>query len=414
MQRRIGVVLVAGAILVASSPLLADTEVEGETAGGAFYKFVMPDVWNGDLVIWNHGFSLGPIEAVTDLGPLVDLQLLEGYAVAASSYRQDGWAVFKSHTDLKLMVDAFVAEFGEPSQIILFGASLGGIVTAAAIERVNLGNVVGALTMCGAMAGSRNWDGALDLRLLYDVVCADIPDAAIPGGGKGLPKNSTLTEDDVNAALNACTGILKKKSKRTRAQKRNLKKLVRLSNLPKDFLVTDIGFATFGLWNLHYAPGKLKKKQGVGNENVDYGDAKVNAEIARVKPKKKGARKLRRNYTPTGRVGDVKIVSIHTDKDGLVIVENETEYASVVSPENLTVAIAVEKKPTHCGFTAPEVVASWESLLSWISNDAQPTVTDLQLTCEGVRGLFPGKCRFDPEFELPDMDGRIRPRNPPS
>ena len=44
-------------------------------------------------------------------------------------------------------------------------------------------------------------------------------------------------------------------------------------------------------------------------------------------------RRLLENFTPTGRVGDVKIVSLHTDKDGLVIVENESEYAATVPPD---------------------------------------------------------------------------------
>ncbi|MEJ2133411.1 MAG: hypothetical protein P8Y95_17695, partial [Gammaproteobacteria bacterium] len=60
---------------------------------GAFYKIVVPDAWNGDLVIWNQGLFLEPREPVSDLGPLALLQLSEGYAVAASSYQQIGWSL---------------------------------------------------------------------------------------------------------------------------------------------------------------------------------------------------------------------------------------------------------------------------------------------------------------------------------
>ena len=35
----------------------AQTVLTGE-AGHAFYRIVVPDSWNGQLVIWNHGISL--------------------------------------------------------------------------------------------------------------------------------------------------------------------------------------------------------------------------------------------------------------------------------------------------------------------------------------------------------------------
>jgi hypothetical protein len=70
----------------------AVTELSGFSAG-AFFRILVPDgidppvPWNGDLVIWNHGFSFTPIGPVTDMGPLADLQIAQGYAVAASSYQ---------------------------------------------------------------------------------------------------------------------------------------------------------------------------------------------------------------------------------------------------------------------------------------------------------------------------------------
>lgn len=398
--------------LVLCLPLsvLADTELSGNTAGGAFYKIRVPDDWNGDLAIWNHGFSLSSIGPVTDLGPLVDVHLLQGYAVAASSFRMPGWALFKSHQDIKLMVDIFNSEVGVPNRIFIYGASLGGAVTAAALERVDLGNVAGALTMCGAVAGSRNWDAALDIRLIYDAVCANIPDATIPGGAKGLPKNSAITEEEVEAAVDACTGIKKKRAKRSKKQKKNLKKILDLTGIPQSFLLTDMWYVTFGMRDLVHDRRKLRSKLGTGNANVVYGDPSIDSSISRETPRKKTARKLRKNFTPKGKIGDTKIVSIHTDKDGLVIVENESEYAAVVPPEQLTIGIVVEETPSHCSFSPAEVVAAWESLRAWVDGTPQPTVADLQNSCGVWALLFGGPCRFDPTFEIPDMDSRIRPR----
>ena len=52
-------------------------------------------------------------------------------------------------------------------------------------------NIVGAYPVCGAMAGSRSWDGAFDIRLVYDVVCGGV--APIPGGETGLPAPQTTS-----------------------------------------------------------------------------------------------------------------------------------------------------------------------------------------------------------------------------
>ncbi len=390
----------------------AQTDFEGQTAGGAFYKITVPNGWQpaDGLVIWNHGFSLSPPGPVSDLGPLVDIQLSEGFAVAASSYRQAGWALFKTNQDLEALVAAFEANVGVPDHIILTGASLGGAVTGFALEKAKLDNVSGAFMFCGAVAGSRNWDGAFDLRLLYDTVCGNIPEATIAGGATGLEKNSVLTPDAVGAAVNACTGVDLPKKKRTKAQKKNLKKLIDLTGLPESFIQTDMGFATFGLTDLIHDKGKLKGKQGVGNDSVDYGDDDINDSIERIPAKKKPARKLGKKYTPSGKVGDVKIISLHTDKDGLVIVENQSEYASVVPADYLTVGIVVESTPSHCGFSATEVLAGWETLRQWLDGAPQPSAAGLQANCQALEGLIGGPCRIDPNFVIPDMDGRVRPR----
>ncbi len=398
------------AVAVATAPSTSGArEIEGQNAGGAYYHISVPDNWNGDLVIWNHGFSLSEPGPRPDLGPLVDVQLLEGYAVAASSFRLNGWALFKTNPDLRQLVQVFTAEFGRPEQIILYGASLGGAVTAAALEKGNLGNVVGALTYCGAMAGSRNWDVALDLRLLYDLVCEGMPGAEIPGGPRGLPKNSDWTDDDIENAVNACTGVNELSFQRTRKQKKNLKTILDLAQIPRSFLVQDMLFATEAMADLVHDPQKLRGKPGTGNETVIYGDEDVDANIRRVKPKPPKRKRLARNFTPTGDIKGAKIVSMHTSKDGLVLVENQSIYAQVVPPQNLTTVIARESVATHCVFTPGEILAGWEALRDWIATGEQPSARDIQETCKAIPVL--GEvCRIDADFKLPDPDQRMRPR----
>lgn len=394
------------------------TVLDGQTASGAFYRIEVPNGWlpADGLVIWNHGFDLGPVDAVShgDLGPLVDVQLAEGYAVAASSYSLPGWALFGTEQDQRELVAEFEAAFGEPEQILVSGASLGGIVTAQAIEQDGLGNVVGALPICGALAGSRVWDGALDLRLLYDFVCQGVAGGEIPGGAGGLPfpPNPDYDEVDLILAVEACAGILTPIP--TPGQEARLAELLALTALPESFIITDIVFATFALHDLVYDPAKLDGAVAMENSSVDYGDPAANAGVERVTSDPSARFFLGDHFTPSGDVGAIKIVSIHTDKDGLVLVENESEYASVVPAENLTVAIVEEDEPSHCDFTDAELLAAWEALRGWVAATPQPTVETLQTDCEDLvtAGTAAGPCRFNPDFVIPDLDDRVPPRGP--
>lgn len=412
MTKRLTLALLLATSLLALPAAAAPTVLSGQTAGGAWYRIVVPETWNGDLVVWNHGLSLAPVGPVSDIGPLASLQLSEGYAVAASSYQQIGWAVFKSKNDLQELLDAFKAEFGRPRGVWLTGASLGGGVTAAALEEANLGNVVAAYTICGAVAGSRNWDGAIDLRLIYDAVCGDVPGAAIPGGAEGLPVGYALDSTGLALRVNACTGILLPAAARSPEQAERLAKILEVSRAPEKLLLTDMGYVTFAMSDLVHDPGKLAGQIGLGNAGVTYGDAAIDADIARVSPNPGASNRLARHFTPTGNVGPAKIVSIHTDKDGLVVVENESAWASIVPADQLATGIVVEEAPTHCGFTPAETAAGWEALRAWVAGAPKPSAAVLQGTCQAIvaGGLAAGPCRIDPAFVIPPIDSRIRPR----
>ena len=389
------------------------TTITGKTKGPAFYTIAVPDAWNGDLVIWNHGYDFNPVAPNPDLGPLAPLQLAQGYAVAASSYQQSQWAVFRTRKDIDRLVDVFEEEFDEPNNIIVTGASLGGIVTADALERGDLDDVAGAYTLCGAMAGSRVWDGAHDARLTYDAICSDVPGAAIPGGATGLPPGVPgIPGEQVAAAVNACMGLFTPPEFQSPEQQARLFKFLSATGLPANFIITDLFFATNGISNLIFDRGKLNGRQGLGNIGVEYSDPDINATIQRVQANRGAARKLKKNFTPKGDIDDdIKIVSIHTDKDGLVIIENEKEYQDVVDADQLTVGVIVEDVPSHCIFTQAETVAGWESLRAWLGGAPQPSAAVLQGTCLAIAGGDPSQCRFDPSFVIPDMDGRIPPRD---
>ena len=416
MKRRLGSVVLALALAASAQLVRADTVLDG-SADGAYFRIVVPTNWNGDLVVYNHGFSLAPPAPVTDIGPLAPLQLSEGYAVAASSYRSLGWALFDTRQDDRALFTTFKANFGKPTRTFVNGPSLGGAVTAQVLEEANLGDQVGSFPFCGALAGSRSWDAGLDLRLVYDNVCGAVPGAAIPGGANGLPAPGfpfyPFDQTQMAMAVHACTGILAPAAFRTPDQAARLSKILTVMTIPESFLLTDVGFAVFGLSNLIHAPEKLNGKQAPGNIGVVYPDATVNATIARVPAKNGPERKLEKFWTPSGNVPHgSKILSLHTDKDGLVVVEQEREYQNAVHPSKLTTAIVVEAAPSHCGFTQAELIAGWESLRGWVATGVKPGALQIQGLCSALAagGVATGPCRIDPAYVINDLDTRILPR----
>jgi hypothetical protein len=410
-QRSLQMAFVLAAILGVAIPAAADTTITGEKLG-AFFKITVPTTWNGDLVIYNHGFDFNPPAANPDLGPLAGLMLSEGYAIAASSYSNCCWTLFSTQQDLNRLVGIFTANFSAPNNVILHGFSLGGIITAQGIEKLGGVNVSGAFPGCGALAGGRSWDGAIDLRLVYDNVCAGVTGGTLPGGATGLPSpgfpSGGLSVAAIATAVNTCTGVLTPPAFRTPAQTTRLNLIKSVTTLPESFIVTDMVFVTNGLSNLIFAPDKLDGGQGVGNVGVTYNDAGVDAGIQRVAYDPQAHNRLQKYFTPKGDVGNTKIVSMHTDGDGLVIVEQEQTYTDVVPAANLTTAIVDEAGNTHCGFNSLELVAGWESLRGWIAGGPQPTAASIQGTC-----LFLGggaSCRINPAYVVGDFDTRIPPR----
>jgi hypothetical protein len=395
---------------LAPTAALADTTITGQKHG-AYFQITVPTVWNGDLVINNHGFDFNPPAPNPGLGPLAPLMLAQGYAVAASSYSNCCWTLFSTKKDLNRLLGVFENNFGAPNNVILHGGSLGGIVTAQGVEKLDA-NVVGAYPICGALSGSRSWDGAIDLRLVYDVVCSGVAGGTFPGGATGLPApgfpSAGLSNTTIALTVNTCMGVLTPPAFRTPAQQARLDQFKAVTTIPESFIVTDMVFVTNGFSNLIFAPDKLDGGQGVGNIGVTYNDPAVDAAIQRVASANKPRKELAKNFTPKGEVGATKIVSIHTDGDGLVIVEQEKEYQDVVPASQLSVGIVNEAGNSHCGFTSPELVAGWEELRDWIAGGPQPTAQDLQDRCLTLGPA--AQCRIDPSFVLADMDTRVPPR----
>ncbi len=275
--------------ILSAAPARADTQLSGQLPSGATWRIAVPDGWQpGDaLVMYQHGFTFSPAVGPPSLGPLSDLMLEEGYAIAATSFRQRGWALFHAIDDNHDLLDVFTREVGEPGQIVPFGGSMGGLVALKLAEAPGFPPVHGAYALCPAAAGSRLWDHAIDLRLAFDVVCNGA--GSLPTGDEPLPWafNLDMIPDNLGdlespapllpalIALGRCTGIGLPPALRNGAMLRRLAKLMDFADTTSEhFLVTNIAYATFALSDVVRAPDKLDAHNPFTTAGVTYGDAR--------------------------------------------------------------------------------------------------------------------------------------------
>lgn len=414
--------LAAGLALTGAAAQAVQT-FNGQGATGAFYTISAPDDWvpGDDLVIYNHGFDLGSVQVEPEIE--LDAYFLgRGYAVAASSYSLNGWALFRTLEDNRDLYATVRAELGEPGRVFVVGGSLGALVTIQALEQGGVGNVAGAYALCGPLGGSDVWDQALDLRLLYDLVCEGT-NGELPGGAEGLPFTldpeafdglaGDLTAAAVGGAIVACTGLGLPEALRSDGQRQRLATLEELSGLSEAFLPINLGYATVGLSDLVHDERKLARRAALGNAQVIYGEPVVDELIYRVAADPFDRLYLRRFYTPTGAVGDARVLVTHTDKDELVFPEHQHAYLQRIDPRSVVAATVIDDGPAHCAYTDAEVVAGFEVLEAWADGAPQPDAGAIQVRCEAIalQGSYEGPCRYDPSYTAAPLASRIRPRD---
>ena len=415
----------------------------GQTTSGAYYAIAKPEGWTekDGLVIWNHGFQSfltgfetadllsilnpswdgyysGEVQAKPGLGPYAETILAEGYAMAASSYSQTGWAVFDSHLSNSELYKRFLTivteeELSAPDQFYIIGGSLGGIVTIRDIEADLIPNPDGALILCGAVAGSINWYEAFDLRMIYEAVCDSVPGAGLPQPWYERPE-LLFGEVEFIDSLNKCTNI----SSRLLIDENdplevytweliNPDAASRLNKILEKAKIENIYFLGLNLWYAVFQIPRLindvAQLNGLipfENVGIDYNDDSINQSSLRTIALPSAEDTLLANYTPSGNIGSTKIVSIHTSHDGLVRVQNQSALINTLPENQLTVGIVDDSNsPSHCGFSTDEGLAAWVELTDWVNGSIQPTPLDLDATCR-TSATNQDNCNYDPSLAV--------------
>ncbi len=133
--------------------------VPGVQGSGASYEVCFPADWNGDLVVWAHGY-VNPNEPLAIPADEVNGQPISaivtslGYAYATTSYRKNGLVAADAVVDLEDLARIVREDFAVPRFALLVGGSEGGLSTGLALQQPG-SEYDGGMPTCGPVGNFR-------------------------------------------------------------------------------------------------------------------------------------------------------------------------------------------------------------------------------------------------------------------
>jgi hypothetical protein len=375
---------------------------------GAGFRAEVPANWNGDLVIWAHGFHGSGLELTVDNHPLRDLLIPLGFAWAASSYSRNDYDIASAVQSTHALVNHLNGLIGKPRRVYLTGASLGGHVIGVSIEQYP-NAYDAALPTCGVLGDYEHFDFFLD----FNVAAQQLGTGASFFPVDPVPYIA-FTVPQIKANLSAVPGGW---PNLLNAAGQNLKNLVELRSggerpnfdeawfFWNTFPALVSGPGNF-LFDLGTGDGTQPRAPGVGVENSDVvyqfdgdpnlsaGEQAFNAGVVRVTADPQArVGGMRQVPQITGDIG-IPVLTLHNLGDLFVPFHNEVEYVKRVDAHgkrDLLVQRAI-RGVQHCDFTAAEASRAFLDLVSWVETGVKPAGDDVLDPTEVANPLF--GCNF--------------------
>ena len=394
----------------------------GRQKSGAYYWIAVPDGWSGDLVVHAHGGpGLGAADPERSLDDLDRWKVMveEGYAWAGTSYRRGGYGAQMAATDTEELRRLFVSAFGEPKATLLHGQSWGGNVAAKLLEmygKSGSGPYDGALFTNGVLGGgTRGYDYRLDLRVVYQYYCGNHPRPDEPQYAlwRGLPAESTMTNDDLEQRIQECTGYQSAPSERTAEQRNALSNILSVIGIREDELYSHLKFATFTFRDIVHE--RLGDKNPFSNLGVRYdgseNDRALNRGVARYRSNRSARRDLSFDSDLTGHVS-IPILTLHAIDDPTAFVEHESAYRATLegagTARHLVQTFTTENE--HSVLSQSEYAAAIDSVRAWATEGERPTPSSVATACADKDAGYGDGCFIDPDYRPQSYFDRVRPR----
>ena len=369
---------VLAADLASTSPVWA-RQITGQTGPGALYAFFVPGNWNGDVVYYAHGIVDAALPVSLPAGDgfpdVRDALGALGYAVAYSSFSENGWAVKDGAASTHQLRGLFTAAVGKPNRSYLVGTSMGGLVAQALAERHGK-EYDGTLAMCAPLGGAAEEVNYIaNVRVLFDALYPGVLPGDVLHVPAGLDVNSQVFGPVIAAVTANPTGlgIIARIRQTPLAGPSGTELLTSLLYALAydvrgidDFLGRTHGHSMFDNWNTTYVaayPGLLDAATLEA----------VNGAAGRFTATPDAMAYLDRYYVPSGALG-VPTITLHTTRDPLVPAFHEVEFGQAVAGQGSASRLlqrSVERYG-HCTFTTGEMVDAFQALAGWVSTGQKP------------------------------------------
>ncbi|MEV6342610.1 phthalyl amidase [Actinoplanes sp. NPDC051851] len=415
---------------------LAGARVWTGIRGGAGYRIEVPRNWNGRLVVWAHGYRGTGTTVYVDDPDLRAFYVQQGYAWTASSYATNGYDVGQGVRDSYALIDVFRQVTGRvASSVIMSGKSMGGHVTAVAVEEYPRA-FAGAMPYCGVLADTSLYDWFLDANVTaaaladvkidfplvppadYQTTWREQVSRILPALGltAGAPPALTPAGRIWSEVAEQRTGGERPGFDAAFAYWNTATSLDPLADLP--FLFGLYPGLTGGTGSI--APGNVTDNQDTwystsGGRLPTIADLKLNAEVLRVRRTATADPGLSGIPAVDGRPS-VPVLSLHDIGDLFVPFSMEQEYAARAARNgraNLFVSRAI-RGVGHCDFTQPELQQAFTDLTGWIRTGHRPAGDAIQDRRTVASASF--GCRFTigvrPEFTAPTCPVTTPPHSP--
>jgi pimeloyl-ACP methyl ester carboxylesterase len=364
--------LIAIALLGTAGPALGQQHVEGETGPGALYALDMPVAWNGDLVVYAHGI-VDPVLPVAlpssqDHFAILRNALMDrGFAVASSSFSENGFALKDGAARTHQLTGLFTASFGRPRRVLLAGHSLGSMAALQVAESFP-GQYDGAVIMCGFVGGTTpEIEYMANARVAFDYFFPDVIPGSVfeilPGAVFRPPTATSQGSDLFNAVQGALVAGFASSRTFQFASVAGLK-----WNTPQELVAAALSVIGF---NLRYTQSVLDHTHGHipfdNRETVYTGsadDAALNEGIQRWTGDADAMNYVAQYYTPTGAL-QIPVQTLHTSRDPVVPAWHEDIFAGNVTDQGATGLLEgnIVTAFGHCNFTDAQALAAFDRLV---------------------------------------------------
>ena len=377
MKLRMFTMLLAVATIAGvAAPALADDIVNGSTGPGSVYRLVRPSNWNGILVVYAHAFVSKdiPVGITPDDELVISLLTPRGFAVAVSSFDENGWVVKDGTQRTHQLLGLFASKFGNPARVYIGGASMGGLIAIRLIETWP-GDFAGVLPACAAASGStRHYDYYLNVRVLFDLFYPGV----LPGTAVDVPPGIDVIQDIFNPAVAAMT-----------ANPAGAIAIAAIAQTPVPFaspaeLLQSIATALGGAASY---PDIIALTQGhsyFDNIATQYTGALppsalafINANVQRFAGAPDARNLMEHNYTPTGNLR-MPALTLSTFRDPVVPGFHRTIYGQTVAAMGDS-DFLVQRQVAgtgngygHCTFTPQELTQAFFDLILWGEAGVKP------------------------------------------